>query len=219
MSGGGAVVLGEALEQFESELTQLAWQLVRLVFERELARRPKARPVKERREPRREPRQVRAVAKRKPAPAPRRRKAAPPQLELGLASAAAPPPSPAPPSPAPAAAAGTGKRRKWTRDSVIEELATWMVNGTALDAQFLTRHGPPGLVAAARRIFGRFDAALNVAGLHFAKLYPDGPPVRKRGAASAAPAAAQATAAVAAGASVARAEPEAPAPAPETSPE
>lgn len=212
MSGGGTVVLGEALEQFESELTRLAWQLVRLVLERELARRPKARPVKASKPVKavKGPRRGRAVAKRKPArapaPAPRRRKAAPPQLELGLVPAPAAAPSAAAP-----ASAVAGKRRKWTRDTVIEELATWMVNGTALDAQFLTRHGPPGLVAAARRIFGRFDAALNVAGLHFAKLYPDGPPVRKRGAPGPAAAAAP---------NPASAAPEPPAlPAPEPSPQ
>jgi hypothetical protein len=78
-----------------------------------------------------------------------------------------------------------GKRRQWTRENIVEELANWLVNGNAVDASFVTRHGPPGLAAAARRIFGRFDAALNVAGLHVAKLYPDGPPP-KRGAAAAA---------------------------------
>jgi hypothetical protein len=66
----------------------------------------------------------------------------------------------------------------WTRESIINELATWVLSGTAIDAQFMTRHGPPGLVAATRRIFGRFDAALNVAALHVSKLYPDGPPTR-----------------------------------------
>jgi hypothetical protein len=70
------------------------------------------------------------------------------------------------------------KRSPWTREAIIEELASWMASGTAIDAAFVARHGPPGLVAATRRIFGRFDAALNVAGLHFSKLYPDGPPSR-----------------------------------------
>jgi hypothetical protein len=51
-----------------------------------------------------------------------------------------------------------------------------MSSGTVIDAPFVTRHGPPGLVAATRRVFGRFEAALNVAGLHVSKLYPDGPP-------------------------------------------
>lgn len=88
---------------------------------------------------------------------------------------------------APAAGDGTGagptwvrggKRVRWTRESIINELARWMVTGTAIDSSFLKRHGPPGLVTAALRIFGRFDAALNVAGLQVAKLYPDGPPAR-----------------------------------------
>lgn len=94
--------------------------------------------------------------------------------ESASASAVANPAAPSGP-PAPSAL-HTGKRRKWTRESIIEELARWLVNGTAVDASFLTRNGPPGLAAAARRIFGRFDAALNVAGLHVTKLYPDGPP-------------------------------------------
>jgi hypothetical protein len=66
----------------------------------------------------------------------------------------------------------------WTRETITNELATWMLSGTAIDATFVARHGPPGLVAAARRVFGRFEAALNVAGLHVSKLYPDGPPER-----------------------------------------
>jgi hypothetical protein len=75
--------------------------------------------------------------------------------------------------------ATVGKKRvRWTRETIVDELASWIVSGTALDASFVQRHGPPGLVPAARRIFGRFDAALNVAGLHVAKLYPDGPPGR-----------------------------------------
>ena len=47
-----------------------------------------------------------------------------------------------------------------------------------IDASFVKRHGPPGLVAAAVREFGRFDAALNVASLQIARLYPDGPKAR-----------------------------------------
>ena len=60
----------------------------------------------------------------------------------------------------------------------IRELAKSMSSGTEIDAAFLTRYGPPGLVAAARRVFGRFDAAMNVAALHFSNLYPDGPPAK-----------------------------------------
>jgi hypothetical protein len=74
----------------------------------------------------------------------------------------------------------TGRRGRvhWTRDTIVTELAAWLLGGTAFDAAFMTRHGPKGLVAAARRVFGRFDAALNVAALHNAKLYPEGPPTR-----------------------------------------
>jgi hypothetical protein len=76
----------------------------------------------------------------------------------------------------PASGQRGSKRRRWTRDAIIDELARWMMTGTALDASFVKRNGPPGLVPAAIRVFGRFDAALNVAGLHVAKLYPAGPP-------------------------------------------
>lgn len=62
---------------------------------------------------------------------------------------------------------------KWTRDSIITELASWLASGTTIDASFVTRHGPRGLVAASRREFGRFEAALNVASLRVAQLYPD----------------------------------------------
>jgi hypothetical protein len=88
---------------------------------------------------------------------------------------AANPPAEARPQPT-SSPTGSRKRVPWTRESIINELATWMLSGTAIDAPFVTRHGPPGLVAASRRVFGRFEAALNVAGLHVSKLYPDGPP-------------------------------------------
>lgn len=73
----------------------------------------------------------------------------------------------------------TRGKRAWTRDAIITELAMWMVSGTTIDAAFVTRHGPPGLVAATRKVFGRFDAALNVASLRVSKMYPDGPPTRR----------------------------------------
>jgi hypothetical protein len=83
------------------------------------------------------------------------------------------------PEPPPNSQASGRKRVPWTRERIINELTTWMSNGTAIDAQFMSRHGPPGLVAAARRVFGRFEAALNVAALQVSKLYPDGPPARR----------------------------------------
>ena len=70
-------------------------------------------------------------------------------------------------------------KRGWTRDTIVSELATWLVSGTSVDASFITRHGPRGLVAAAKKTFGRFDAALNVASLQVSKMYPDGPPGRR----------------------------------------
>ena len=66
-----------------------------------------------------------------------------------------------------------GSKQKWSRESIIAELASWLASGTTIDASFVTRHGPRGLVAASRREFGRFEAALNVAGLRVAQLYPD----------------------------------------------
>ena len=73
-----------------------------------------------------------------------------------------------------------GKRRGWARESVVAELATWLLTGTVIEAAFVTKHGKPGLVAAARRHFGRFDAALNAANLHLARTYPEGPPTTNR---------------------------------------
>jgi hypothetical protein len=67
---------------------------------------------------------------------------------------------------------------QWTRETIIVELASWMVGGAVVDESFVDRYGPPGLVAAALRVFGRFDVALNVAGQHVARLYPDSPPMR-----------------------------------------
>jgi hypothetical protein len=70
---------------------------------------------------------------------------------------------------------GRGKQSAWTRDRIIEELVTWMSKGTVVDAQFVRQHGPPGLATATRRIFGRIDAALNLALIEVSKRSPDGP--------------------------------------------
>jgi hypothetical protein len=72
------------------------------------------------------------------------------------------------------------KRRGWTREAVVAELANWLLTGTVIEAAFLSKHGKPGLVAAARRHFGRFDAALNAANVQLARLYPEGPPTANR---------------------------------------
>jgi hypothetical protein len=47
-----------------------------------------------------------------------------------------------------------------------------------VDASFLTRHGPPGLVAATKRIFGRFEAAMNVVALQQSKTHAGDPAPR-----------------------------------------
>lgn len=196
----------EELVRFQGELRRLAMQIVQAVLRQELdkrsaelsrrsargqGRRGKGRaaaPVKAERKA--AGRAGKGKGKRGRAAAADRS-----QLQLDLAAsaaagdAAAAEASAATASPPPTTAAASstmsavhsGKRRKWTREAIIEELARWLVNGTAVDASFLTRNGPPGLAAAARRVFGRFDAALNVAGLQVTKLYPDGPP-NKNGA-------------------------------------
>ena len=158
--------LTEEVARFQADVRRLALSAAQAIVQQELDRRRVTRPGR--------------PAGRRAAP-PRTSRAAP-----APAPAAAPPPKPAPPAPSPAepaaapaaTAAPTGKRGKWTRETIINELATWMLSGTAIDAAFVTRHGPPGLVAAARRVFGRFEAALNVAGLRVSELYPDGPPQR-----------------------------------------
>ena len=73
----------------------------------------------------------------------------------------------------------TGRRTQWTPETSVTELAAWLASGTTIDASFVSRYGPPGLVTATRKIFGRFEAALNIASLKVAKLYPDGLPSRR----------------------------------------
>ena len=163
--------LTEEVTRFQDDVRRLAMTAARAIVQQELDRRRTARPGRPPGRPAGRPTAGPRASRAAPAPAP--------------AAAAPPPPKPAPPAPspaepaaAPAAPAAPGKRGKWTRETIINELATWMLSGTAIDAAFVTRHGPPGLVAAARRVFGRFEAALNVAGLRVSELYPDGPPQR-----------------------------------------
>lgn len=86
--------------------------------------------------------------------------------------------------PAPSSRSSRRTRTIWTREMVIEELATWLLGGTAVEAAFINRHGKPGLVTSAKKIFGRFDAALNAANLALAQRYPDGIPTPKHMAAT-----------------------------------
>jgi hypothetical protein len=87
------------------------------------------------------------------------------------------------PVPAPtvqdATLAPAGRKATWTRERIIEQLVPFLVGGTGVDAAFISRHGPKGLVAAAKKTFGRFEAAMNVASLRVSELYPDGAPGRR----------------------------------------
>jgi hypothetical protein len=149
--------LTDEVERFQAKVRQLAFAAVRVVLEQELERKlAKRRSVRPR---------VEIVERTDPAPAP------------PAATAPEPAATDAAPKETPAAPVSRG-RVAWTRESIVSELASCMSSGTEIDAAFLTRYGPPGLVAAARRVFGRFDAAMNVAALHFSNLYPDGPPAK-----------------------------------------
>jgi hypothetical protein len=189
--------LAEVVAQFQAEAERLALAAVRAVIEQELARRAAgaepSRPRKGRPKKARQRQLTLALAA-----APKR------QLEMSFVQPEAAGVAVRAGSPAgsgdereqrnePEAATDSGPatsqqqlglltgrrgRVQWTRDNIVTELAAWLLGGTAFDAAFMTRHGPKGLVAAARRVFGRFDAALNVAALHNAKLYPEGPPTR-----------------------------------------
>ena len=163
--------LTEEVARFQAEVQRLAFETVRAVIKQELDRKlaklESARP--------RVDLSSRNEAPATPATPVPPAAATPEQLQLQLQLPdSAPVARPQPPNP-PAPTTGR-KRVPWTRESIINELASWMSSGTVIDAPFVTRHGPPGLVAATRRVFGRFEAALNVAGLHVSKLYPDGPP-------------------------------------------
>jgi len=178
-------VLTDEVARFQTEVRRLALAVVSEILKQELDRKRAKLPAA------RKPAKPPAARKRAKLPTARQRAkppappdtAAPPPEQLSLdLDAPAPkapreqPPDPPPPPPPPPA--GGKKRVPWTRETIVSELATWMLSGTAIDATFVARHGPPGLVAATRRVFGRFEAALNVAALHISKLYPDGPPER-----------------------------------------
>jgi hypothetical protein len=148
--------LYDSVDAFEGALTELAWQLAARVIADELSSR------------RDDDRRTRA---------PRAGRASTSRARASEAT------TPAPVDAAPTVDdSGGGKRARWTRETVIAELCEWLISGI-VEPAFLRRHGKPGLVAAATRIFGRFDSALNVANLYLAKQYPDGPPSKRAPAA------------------------------------
>jgi hypothetical protein len=195
----------EELARFEAEVRNLAFAIARAVLRQELESKPlqlelsALRPRTAQQPKAQAERRSRSPAARVPEPepkAPRRKRAdvqqaesqpeaeATPQLELHLANAAGAaevvaPPAPAapePPPPPPPPSTEGRQRVQWTRESIINELATWVSSGTAIDAAFMARHGPRGLVAAARKIFGRFEAAMNLTALHLSKVSAENPP-------------------------------------------
>jgi hypothetical protein len=189
--------LTDEVARFQAEVRNLAFAVVRAVVQQELERkrrelerkRPAAHSRKQQeldfkqpakqpaKRPRGRPRPVKPPPAA-PAEAPAPTGATGPTGPTGPTGSTAAEPASEPAAAPPPPAGGPRKRVPWTRESIVNELANWMLSGTAIDATFVTRHGPPGLVAATRRVFGRFDAALNVAALHVSKLYPDGPPER-----------------------------------------
>lgn len=155
--------LQDEVARFEAEVRRLAVEAVRAIVAQEIQQKRAQLAAAQPKAPRGKPAKPSGRAEAKHV-----------QTTMFSEAPAAPAPEPAPAAPTPTAV--SGKRRQWTRESIIDELSGWIISKTMIDAAFLTRHGPPGLVAAARRVFGRFDAALNVASLHVSKLYPDGPP-------------------------------------------
>jgi len=135
-------LLEQSVDSFEAELRRLATDLARSVLEAEFAR--VTTPIK--------------VMERK-----RRRRASAPKSPalVNVTAGSAPESSPSTTKPA-------RSSTKWTRDAVISELGRWLIASKNLDMSFLKRHGPRGLVDAAKRFFGRFDAALNAANLAIA---------------------------------------------------
>ena len=77
---------------------------------------------------------------------------------------------------APAPVAAPRGRQPWTRERVIDELARWLIDLPGLDAPSLRRRKQGALVDAAKREFGRFEAALNASNLALSQKYPGGIP-------------------------------------------
>jgi hypothetical protein len=140
--------LDAELERFQREIRNLALEIAHSIFRVEFRRRIEDLKATLDAPVRRPPRLHRAKAKTTAI-------AAPP-VEVTAPVASTP-----------------SAKRGWTRDSIINELASFLASGTTIDGSFVSRYGPRGLVAATKREFGRFEAALNVASLRVAQLYPD----------------------------------------------
>lgn len=148
--------------RFDVALRELAIELARTVIANELSRRI---PPNRRRRPAVTRPKVRAKRGMNEAPATAAPASVEPPLEttndrssVATTELLIPEAMPAQDSP----------RRRWTREQVVSELGAWLLAGQPVEAAFVKRHGPKGLVAAATKFFGRFDAALNTANLAIA---------------------------------------------------
>ncbi len=144
-------MLANSVGRFESELRQLANELVQNVLAIEFQRALKAAAMKAPKQRKRRKTRNTAAPMAKGMPKS-------PIVSAASLSREAKPADVEPPQ----------LPREWTREVVIAELGLWLINSKDVDVSFLKRHGPRGLVDAAKRIFGRFDAALNAANLAIA---------------------------------------------------
>lgn len=143
--------LARSVERFKNDVRRFAHDLARSVLETEFAR-ASAAAVSTAAKPRKRRKTKNAVAPVPPA--------APTKAAVSAPSRSR--------DADPADVEPTQSPREWTREGVIAELGQWLITSKDVDAAFLKRHGPRGLVDAAKRIFGRFDAALNAANLAIA---------------------------------------------------
>jgi hypothetical protein len=177
----GSAALSDRISRFETDLRDAVWELALSVLQKEYVRRATAAAPQSRKA-----KPARGAAARRSRPVAR----SAPRVKAVVEAPDIQPPAPAPApvaSPVDDAADTTAPARKgrpaWTKERVVEELGNWIIQDPVIDAATLTRRNQSALVAAARRLFGRFDAALNAANLHLAELYPDGPPSKRRAAA------------------------------------
>jgi hypothetical protein len=181
----GSAALSDRISQFETDLRDAVWELALSVLQKEYVRRASA-PASQSGRPG-HPSQTRKAKRGRGAAARRSRPVARTEPRPTAVVEAAPVEAivveAAPPADAAPAAPAKKGRPAWTKERVVEELGNWIIQDPVIDAATLTRRNQSALVAAARRLFGRFDAALNAANLHLAELYPDGPPSKRRAAA------------------------------------
>lgn len=172
----GSAALSDRISQFETDLRDAVWELALSVLHKEYVRRASsAAPVQTRKAKR-----GRGAAARRTRPVARTEARATAVVEAAPVEVVTVETAPVEATPAAPAKKG---RPAWTKERVVEELGNWLIQDPVIDAATLTRRNQSALVAAARRLFGRFDAALNAANLHLAELYPDGPPSKRRAAA------------------------------------